>query len=95
VVWASGVGGTYVVTTDGGRNLAGGRGWGRNNFQFRDVQGGERNNRLSLSPRRRSGFRIYRAEDGGASLVAAIPELGPDAFYDCFAFWIRAPAVSP
>lgn len=39
VVWASGRGGTYVVTTDGGKTWKAGVVPGAENLQFRDVQG--------------------------------------------------------
>src|SRR2546429_7919577 len=39
VVWASGVAGTYVVTTDGGATWRAGGGAGAGQIQFRGVEG--------------------------------------------------------
>src|SRR5215813_11784366 len=39
VVWASGTGGTFVVTTDGGNTWTSGVVPGAETLQFRDVQG--------------------------------------------------------
>src|SRR5690349_994878 len=39
VVWASGTGGTFVVTTDGGQHWKAGVVPGAESLQFRDVQG--------------------------------------------------------
>src|SRR5437879_2320206 len=39
VVWASGRGGTFIVTTNGGKNWRAGVVPGAENLQFRDVQG--------------------------------------------------------
>ena len=39
VVWASGVGGTYVLTTDGGTTWKAGVVPGAEALQFRDVEG--------------------------------------------------------
>src|SRR5579872_4218272 len=39
VVWAAGTGGTYVVTSDGGKHWKSGVVPGAESLQFRDVQG--------------------------------------------------------
>ena len=87
VVWASGVGGTYVVTTDGGATWRAGVVAGAAQLQFRDVQGVSATVAYLLSAGVGPASRIYKTEDGGASWSLQFQNLDPDAFYDCFAFW--------
>src|SRR2546429_5973850 len=87
VVWASGVGGTYVVTTDGGATWRAGVVAGAEQLQFRDVQGVSARVAYLLSAGVGPASRIYKTEDGGASWSQQFQSLDPDAFYDCFAFW--------
>jgi len=87
VVWASGVGGTYVVTTDGGATWRAGVVTGAEQLQFRDVQGVSATVAYLLSAGVGPASRIYKTEDGGASWSLQFQSLDPDAFYDCFAFW--------
>src|SRR5207244_2464495 len=86
VVWASGVGGTYVVTTDGGATWRAGVVAGAEQLQFRDVQGVSARVAYLLSAGVGPASRIYKTEDGGASWSQQFQSLDPDAFYDCFAF---------
>src|ERR1700719_3108587 len=70
VVWAAGTGGTYVVTTDGGNTWKAAVVPGAEKLQFRDVQGVSDKIAYLLSVPSTSGpkdFRIYKAEDGGAT----------------------------
>src|SRR5207237_383153 len=87
VVWASGVGGTYVVTTDGGATWRAGVVAGAEQLQFRDVQGVSATVAYLLSAGVGPASRIYKTGDGGASWSLQFQSLDPDAFYDCFAFW--------
>jgi photosystem II stability/assembly factor-like uncharacterized protein len=88
VVWASGVGGTYTVTTDGGRTWRAGVVPGGESLQFRDVEGVSAKVAYLLSAGSGTDSRIYKTEDGGASwkLQFQAPD-DPAYFYDCFAFW--------
>lgn len=90
VVWAAGTGGTYVVTTDGGKNWKAAVVPGAKNLQFRDVQGVSDKVAYLLSVPNTSGptdFRIYKTEDGGATWKIEFTNHIKKAFYDCFAFW--------
>src|SRR3989440_1652962 len=87
VVWASGLAGTYVVTTDGGETWRAGVVPGAEQLQFRDVQGVSATVAYLLSAGVGPDSRIYKTEDGGASWSLQFQSLDPDAFYDCFAFW--------
>jgi photosystem II stability/assembly factor-like uncharacterized protein len=88
IVWASGRGGTYVVTTDGGRHWKAGVVTGAEALQFRDVQGvSDKVAYLQSIGDNPTDFRIYKTLDGGAHWTMQFQNQNPDAFYDCFAFW--------
>ena len=87
-VWAAGAGGTYVITTDGGKTWRSGIVPGAENLQFRDVQGVSDKVAYLLSIGNNTGqFRIYKTEDGGAHWTIQFKNKTVNAFYDCFAFW--------
>lgn len=87
VVWASGVGGTFTLTTDGGATWHAGVVPGAEALEFRDVQGVSARVAYLMSAGKGEDSRIYRTEDGGASWKLQFQNHDPDAFYDCFAFW--------
>jgi photosystem II stability/assembly factor-like uncharacterized protein len=88
VVWASGVGGTYALTTDGGATWTSHVVPGAETLQFRDVQGVSAKVAYLLSAGEGSDSRIYKTTDGGQTwqLQFQAPA-DPSYFYDCFAFW--------
>src|SRR3989454_3133214 len=87
VVWASGVGGTYAVTTDGGAHWRAGIVPGAETLQFRDVEGVSETVAYLMSAGSGTASRIYKTEDGGVSWSLQFQNQDPHAFYDCFAFW--------
>ncbi len=88
VVWASGAGGTYVVTTDGGKTWKSGVVPGAAKLQFRDVQGVSDKIAYLLSiGNNTTDFRIYKTVDGGQTWSIEFKNHMENAFYDCFAFW--------
>jgi photosystem II stability/assembly factor-like uncharacterized protein len=88
VVWASGRGGTFVRTTDGGKHWTAGVVPGAEALQFRDVQGvSDRVAYLMSIGDNTTDFRIYKTMDGGAHWTMQFQNQNPSAFYDCFAFW--------
>ena len=87
VVWASGIGGTYVKTTDGGTTWKVGVVPGAETLQFRDVQGISESVAYLLSAGTGTDSRIYKTENGGESWTLEFENQDPNAFYDCFAFW--------
>ena len=88
VVWAAGTGGTYVVTTDGGKHWKSGVVPGAESLQFRDVQGvSDQTAYLMSIGNNTTDFRIYKTEDGGAHWKIQFTNELANAFYDCFAFW--------
>lgn len=87
VVWASGRGGTFVVTIDGGQTWTAGVVPGAEALQFRDVQGVSDRVAYLLSIGSGTDSRIYKTTDGGATWTLQFQNQDADAFYDCFAFW--------
>jgi photosystem II stability/assembly factor-like uncharacterized protein len=87
VVWASGVGGTFVVTTDAGETWKAGVVPGAETLQFRDVQGVSRKVAYLLSSGTGTDSRIYKTEDGGETWTMQFQATNSNDFYDCFAFW--------
>ena len=87
VVWASGVGGTYTLTTDGGETWTAGVVPGAETLQFRDVEGVSDKVAYLLAAGGGTDSRIYKTEDGGATWTLQFQNTDPLGFYDCFAFW--------
>ena len=87
MVWASGVGGTYALTTDGGKTWHAAIVPGAESLQFRDVQGVSDKVAYLLSAGVGTDSRIYKTEDGGKFWSLQFQNTDPNGFYDCFAFW--------
>ena len=95
VVWASGRGGTFLLTTDGGATWKGAVVPGAEALQFRDVQGvSEKVAYLQSIGNNPTDFRIYKTVDGGATWTMQFQNQNPGAFYDCFAFWTPKRGIS-
>jgi len=95
VVWASGRGGTFVVTTNGGETWRAGVVPGAETLQFRDVQGvSEMVAYLQSIGNNPTDFRIYKTVDGGATWTMQFQNQNVNAFYDCFAFWTPKKGIS-
>lgn len=88
VVWASAAGGTYALTTNGGRTWESRVVPGAATLQFRDVEGVSAREAYLLSAGEGSNNRIYKTVDGGRNWTEQF-RAGPDLrnFYDCFDFW--------
>jgi photosystem II stability/assembly factor-like uncharacterized protein len=87
VVWASGAGGTFVRTTDGGKTWRAGTVPGATDLDFRDVHGVDRNTAYLLSIGEGDNSRIYKTTDGGASWTIQFTNTHPSGFFDGIAFW--------
>jgi photosystem II stability/assembly factor-like uncharacterized protein len=87
VVWASGRGGTFAVTTNGGATWRSGVVPGAESLQFRDVEGVSDTVAYLLSIGTGSDARIYKTTDGGTTWSLQFQNQDPAAFFDCFAFW--------
>jgi photosystem II stability/assembly factor-like uncharacterized protein len=94
-VWASGRGGTFVLTTDGGRHWTAGVVPGAEALEFRDVQGiSSREAYLQSVGDNVGDFRIYKTVDGGKNWTLQFQNQTEGAFYDCFAFWSPGRGIS-
>jgi photosystem II stability/assembly factor-like uncharacterized protein len=95
VVWASGRGGTFVLTTDGGHTWKAGVVPGAEALEFRDVQGvSDKVAYLQSIGNNTTDFRIYKTTDGGATWTMQFQNQTANAFYDCFAFWTPKRGIS-
>ena len=86
VVWASGHGGTWVRTLDGGATWVARVMPGADTLQFRDVHALDADRAWLLSAGSGELSRIYRTLDGGENWEMQFLNPEPDGFYDCLEF---------
>ncbi|MGB5674974.1 MAG: hypothetical protein WBO43_10540 [Gemmatimonadota bacterium] len=86
VVWASGHGGTWARTLDGGATWAAHVMEGADTLQFRDVHALDADRAWLLSAGPGELSRIYRTLDGGETWELQFLNPEPDGFYDCLEF---------
>jgi photosystem II stability/assembly factor-like uncharacterized protein len=89
VVWASGLQGTYVRTTNGGATWIPGVVPGADSLQFRDVDAFDSLTAYLLAAGPGTLSRIYKTSDGGVTWALQFTNAEPTAFFDCMAFWDR------
>ncbi|HEY7480771.1 MAG TPA: hypothetical protein VH680_09695 [Gemmatimonadales bacterium] len=87
VVWASGVGGTFARTTNGGQSWHAGVVPGARTLEFRDVHGVSANEAYLLAAGVGTASRIYKTVNGGQTWELQFQNQLAAAFYDCFDFW--------
>ncbi len=87
VIWASGTGGTFLRTIDGGKNWTVGKVAGAEKLDFRDVEAFDENTAYLLSIGTGESSRIYKTIDGGKTWKLQFQNTNPKAFFDAFAFW--------
>jgi len=87
VIWASGTGGVFVKTTNGGKTWRVGQVAGADQLDFRDVEafGAPVAYLLSIGPGESS--RIYKTTDGGDNWTMQFQNTEKEAFFDALAFW--------
>ena len=87
VVWASGLEGSVLRSTDGGEH------WHQlavpaaESLQFRDIHAFDKSRALLLSSGEGSLSRIYKTNDGGQSWFLQFQNTEAAGFLDCFDFW--------
>ncbi len=86
VAWASGHGGTWARTLDGGETWTARVMPGADTLQFRDVFALDSERAWLLSAGSGELSRIYRTENGGATWELQFLNPEPDGFYDCLEF---------
>jgi len=94
IAWASGLGGTYTLTVDGGQIWRAGVVPGADSLQFRDVHAVDSRTAYLLSAGTGDLSRIYRTSDGGRNWVLQFVNSEPEAFFDCMAFWDESNGVA-
>lgn len=87
VAWASGSGGVYLRTVDGGSTWRADTVPGATHLDFRDVQGIDANTAYLLSAGEGPLSRIYKTNDGGRSWNLQFLNEHPRGFFDGMAFW--------
>jgi photosystem II stability/assembly factor-like uncharacterized protein len=93
VAWASGTGGTYLKTTDGGVTWTAKPVASAETLDFRDIQAVDEKTVYLLSIGAGDKSRIYKTTDGGGQW--ALQFTNPDAkgFFDAMAFWDAAHGI--
>lgn len=87
VVWASGTGGTFLKTVDGGKTWTVGQVPGAEKLDFRDVEAFDANTAYVLSIGEGETSRIYKTTDGGRNWKLQFQNTNPKVFLDALAFW--------
>ena len=87
IIWASGTGGTFLRTADGGANWTVGKVPDAEKLDFRDVEAFDANTAYLLSIGEGENSRIYKTVDGGQSWKLQFKNTNPKAFFDALAFW--------
>ncbi|CAN5283458.1 oxidoreductase [soil metagenome] len=87
VIWASGTGGTFLRTIDGGKNWTVGKVPDAEKLDFRDVEAFDANTAYVLSIGDGMNSRIYKTIDGGKNWKLQFKNTNPKAFFDALAFW--------
>lgn len=87
VVWASGHGGTFVRTVNGGATWHADIVGGADTLQFRDVHAVDAQTAYLLAAGAGALSRIYKTVDGGRTWRLQWMNDEPAAFYDCLDFW--------
>lgn len=87
VIWASGTGGTFLKTTDGGKTWTVGKVPDADKLDFRDIEAFDANTAYVLSIGEGESSRIYKTTDGGKTWKLQFKNTNPKAFFDALAFW--------
>ena len=86
-VWASGTGGTYLKTADGGATWTARQVPGAETLDFRDIQAVDDRTVYLLSSGPGDKSQIYKTTDGGAQWKLQFTNPDPKGFFDAMAFW--------
>ena len=94
VVWASGTGGTFLRTADGGTNWQVGQVPGAEALDFRAVCGIDKQTAYLLSIGAGEKSRIYKTDDAGAHWTLQFTNPDAKGFLDGLAFWDAAHGIA-
>ena len=87
VVWASGTGGTYLETTDGGASFRAAEVPGAEQLDFRGVHAVDQRVVYLLSSGEGEKSRIYKTKDAGKHWTPQFKNPDAKGFFDAIAFW--------
>jgi photosystem II stability/assembly factor-like uncharacterized protein len=87
VVWASGTGGTFIRTINGGTTWQTGTVVGAEKLDFRDIYAVDAKTAYLMSIGGENEGRIYKTTDAGQTWSLQYTERNPKAALDCMAFW--------
>lgn len=93
VAWASGSGGTYLLTTDGGATWSAGKVAGAGDLDFRAVRALDSRTAWLMSSGPGIASRIYKTSDGGEHWKLLFTNPDSDGFFDALAFWDAQHAI--
>ncbi len=94
VIWASGTGGTYVRTIDGGKTWTARKVPGAEKLDFRDIEAFDMNTAYLLSIGPGESSRIYKTADGGNTWKLQLQNMDPKVFLDAFGFWDKTHGIA-
>ncbi|MGC2236659.1 MAG: YCF48-related protein [Pyrinomonadaceae bacterium] len=94
IIWASGTGGTFLKTTDGGKTWTVGKVPDAEKLDFRDVEAFDADTAYLLSIGEGESSRIYKTTDGGRSWKLQFKNTNPKAFFDALAFWDKTHGIA-
>ncbi len=87
VVWASGSGGTYLKTTDGGTTWQAAKVPGAELLDFRAIRAIDERTAFLMSIGSGDKSRIYKTTDAGENWMLQFTQPDPKGFFDAIAFW--------
>ena len=87
IIWASGTGGTFLKTIDGGATWKVGTVPDAQKLDFRDVEAFDANTAYLLSIGNGESSRIYKTTDGGETWKMQFKSTNEKVFLDALAFW--------
>ncbi len=87
VAWASGTGGTYLKTADGGATWTAAKVSDAEALDFRDIQAVDEQTVYLLSAGAGDKSKIYKTADGGGQWKLQFTNPDPKGFFDAMAFW--------
>ncbi len=94
VIWASGTGGTFLKTSDGGGTWKVGTVPGTEKLDFRDVEAFDAKTAYVLSIGSGEDSRIYKTTDGGDTWKLQFKNTNAKAFFDAIACWDKANCIA-
>lgn len=94
VIWASGTGGTFIKTVDGGKNWTVGKVPDAEKLDFRDIEAFDANTAYLLSIGNGETSRIYKTIDGGKTWEMQFKATDEKVFLDALAFWDKENGIA-